>query len=126
MKNDVKILIVDDDNSIRQSLSAFLEDYDFVTTCVNSAENGLQLLQENSFDIALVDLRLPGLDGNMFIIKAHQIIPAMKFIILTGSVNYDLTEEIIKAGVSEQFVYLKPLPDLSIILKAINSLLTEE
>jgi len=58
-----RILIVDDEPGIRESLSGVLEDEDFETAAAASGEECLELLERESFDVALVDVWMPGLDG---------------------------------------------------------------
>ncbi len=58
-----RILIVDDEPGIRESLAGVLEDEDFETAAAASGEQCLELLERHSFDVALVDVWMPGLDG---------------------------------------------------------------
>jgi len=58
-----RILIVDDEPGIRESLAGVLEDEDFETAAAASGEECLELLERQSFDVALVDVWMPGLDG---------------------------------------------------------------
>ncbi len=58
-----RILIVDDEPGIRESLAGVLEDEDFDTAAAASGEQCLELLERESFDVALVDVWMPGLDG---------------------------------------------------------------
>src|ERR1051326_6262 len=58
-----KILIVDDEAAIRESLQGVLEDENDRATAVESGERCLELLQKDSFDVVLLDIWLPGIDG---------------------------------------------------------------
>ncbi len=58
-----RILFVDDVRGIRESLAGVLEDEDFETAAAASGEQCLELLERQSFDVALVDVWMPGLDG---------------------------------------------------------------
>jgi DNA-binding NtrC family response regulator len=88
----IKVLVIDDEASIRNSMSQFFEDFDIEVTAVGSAEKALEALADQSFHVAVVDIRLPGIDGDALIIKANQLAPALRFIIHTGSVEYRLSE----------------------------------
>src|ERR1022692_1012574 len=59
-----KILIVDDETGIRESLQGVLADEDYETATVESGEECLKLLRrEHSFEVVLLDIWLPGIDG---------------------------------------------------------------
>jgi two-component system nitrogen regulation response regulator NtrX len=57
------LLIIDDEESIRDSLSGILTDEGFATLTAPSAEEGLQLLEQKEIDLVLLDIWLPGMDG---------------------------------------------------------------
>src|SRR6266568_4286318 len=58
-----RILIVDDEPGIRESLSGVLEDENFQTEVAASGEECLELLDREGFDVALIDVWMPGIDG---------------------------------------------------------------
>jgi len=116
------ILVVDDEESIRRNLQEYLEDEGFEVLTAASAEEGLEILKKSTPDLSIVDMRLPGMDGNAFIIEAHQLLPCMKFLVFTGSVEYILTENIHALGLMENHILKKPLDDLSILVEQIDML----
>jgi len=118
----IKVLVVDDEPSIRRSLREFLDDFNFAVTSSDSAEEALKLIANNDFHVGIIDLRLPGMNGDVLIKSAHQMKPHMKFLIHTGSVGYQITQELISAGMKPEHVFLKPLPDLNLIADAIQKL----
>ncbi|MCW8908479.1 MAG: response regulator [Sedimenticola sp.] len=115
------ILIIDDEASIRESLGAYLEDHDFQVASAESAEEALAMLRQRHFDLAVVDMRLPGVSGDAFILEAAKAFPGLQFAIHTGSVEFQLTRELEEQGISSQDVYLKPLHDLSLLVKGIRA-----
>ena len=58
-----KVLIVDDEPTIRQALKGALEDEGFKTSLAESGEAGLEILTKHAFDVVLLDVWLPGIDG---------------------------------------------------------------
>lgn len=123
MTNDmIRVLVLDDEMSIRESLSDFLEDFNFQVFAAETAEAALEILKDNFVNVAIVDMRLPGIDGNSFIVQAHELSPETRFIIHTGSVNYHMTQDVRKVGVHENFVFLKPIGNLMTFVDAINRL----
>lgn len=119
----IKVLILDDEESIRESLADFLEDFNYDVVSAETAEDALELLQGATVDVAVVDMRLPGQDGNSFIVAANQVNPSTRFIVHTGSVNYHMSKEVRDIGVSPDFVFLKPVGNLMTFVDAIGQLL---
>ena len=75
----IRILIVDDEPFIRESLVGFLEDSEFDVLSTDSAESALELFSKNDYHLAIVDLRLPKMSGETLILKAYEINQNMKF-----------------------------------------------
>ncbi|HHB77272.1 MAG TPA: response regulator [Desulfobulbus sp.] len=118
------ILIVDDEQDLPEMIKDFLEDEtDFKVRCVNSAEKGQELLPVLRPDICMVDMRLPGMDGNTFILQTIKQLPDCKFIIHTGSSEYTIPPELRKQGITPQSVLFKPVIGLHLYLNKINELL---
>jgi DNA-binding NtrC family response regulator len=126
MSSPIRVLVVDDEPSIRNSLVEFLEDYQFAVSAAESAEGALELIEHTPIDVAIVDIRLPKLDGDSFILQAHQRYPRMRFLIHTGSVEYKLPDELKGFGVHHANVFLKPQMDLSVFEEAIRKLMDTE
>lgn len=122
----IHVLIVDDEPSICHSLSEFLEDFGFKVSSAENAEKAIELLEESSFDAAVVDLRLPGMSGEGLILVAHYRQPQMKFVIHTGSAGYLLSDELKAVGINQEYVFFKPQYDLSRIADAIHALVKKD
>ena len=123
METSVKVLVVDDEPGIRESLADFLDDYEFDVFSAESAEQALEIVESETLDLAIVDLRLPGISGDTMILKSHSLRPEMKFLIHTGSVDYRLPNELKAIGMGSENLFLKPIPDLTVIIDAINKIL---
>jgi len=119
-----RVLVVDDEPSIRNSLVEFLEDCQFEVSAADSAEGALDLIARVPIDVALVDIRLPKLDGDSLILQAHLLRPQMRFPIHTGSVEYQLPDELKTFGVAQEHIFLKPQMDLSVFRDAISKLMS--
>jgi CheY-like chemotaxis protein len=114
-----RILVVDDEESIRRSLRAYLEDEGVDVVATGSGEEALETLSHSHADAAIVDIRLPGMDGNTFIERAHDLRPEMTFVIYTGSVDYKVPGRLQAAGLNDQHVFKKPLSDMSVLSAAV-------
>jgi len=79
-----RILIVDDDESIRKILSTILEEEGYV---VDTAENGKEAIEKSTakfYNLALIDVRLPDIEGVTLLAKLKETVPRMRKIIITG------------------------------------------
>ncbi|MCP4117498.1 MAG: response regulator [Desulfobacteraceae bacterium] len=120
MTHQIRILVVDDDSSVLLGLCDYLEDEGYDTVATDSAEEALALLEKHHFRVVIVDIRLPGMDGNDFVINASKISSGMEFIIHTGSTEYFLPEQLKKLGIRKEDVFNKPVGDLDVIGEAIK------
>ncbi len=119
---NANVLIVDDDVSIRESLGAYFEDEGFEVHSEESAEEALRIMKDRTFDVAVVDLRLPAMDGAEFIRRAHHLWPDVRYLIFTGSASFELPEDLKALPCVSNTVYQKPLLDLKILSEAVRRL----
>lgn len=124
MPRPATVLIVDDEPLIRLNLQAFLEDDGFDVLAAASAEQALSLLRNGQIDFAIVDMRLPGMDGNQLILSALSLNPSLKLLIHTGSVEYCLPSPLLERGLTESDIWLKPVADMSQLVREISSRLS--
>jgi len=116
-----RVLLVDDEIHIRASMGAFLEDEGYIVTTVGSAEEALETIKSQDFDVGVIDLRLPGMDGEKLILHIIQEKPAMRFLIHTGSADFEITPELSAHGLKAQDIIKKPVRDLHTIALAIQN-----
>ncbi|MCP4750214.1 MAG: response regulator [Proteobacteria bacterium] len=123
--SEIRVLVIDDEPFIRESLAGFLEDCDFEVTSAESGEEALELLKTSPVEIAIVDLRLPGMNGDALIQQVNKVSRNIRFLIHTGSVDYRISKELDKIGVRPEHVFYKPQPDLSLFVEKIEALLQD-
>lgn len=114
------ILIVDDDEAQRSLLAGYLKKRDYTVTTAVSGHEAIKKNQEKGFDLAILDLKMPEIDGIETMIKMKEIDPEMHFIILTG---YGTVETAVKAMKIGAYDYLsKPinLDELELIIERIH------
>ena len=109
----VKILLVDDEEIVRITLEAYLEDEGYTVISANSGEEALERIVDQNMDVGIIDMRLPGIDGNVLISELNKLQPEMKFIIHTGSMGYSLPESLTALGISDELVFKKPIKSIS-------------
>ncbi len=84
MDESVRILVVDDDESIRKTIAAILEEKGYI---VDTAENGKAAIEKsnaNFYNLALIDIRLPDMEGTRLLAEMKETTPKMVKIIVTG------------------------------------------
>lgn len=113
----MKVLVVDDEEMIRESLAAYFESRGARVVKAGSAEEALAILSETEIESAVVDIRLPGMNGNEFMYRAHSLRPNMRIVIHTGSVDYVVPGDVLEAGVRPVAVFQKPVFDLEDLFK---------
>jgi len=122
-EGEINVLLVDDESAVCDTLNDYLEDYGFNISSVGNSKEAIEILSEEKFDIALIDMRLPYMDGDTLILKAHELQPDLRFLIHTGSAAYEVTKELYKIGIRKKHVFFKPIKDLSLIRDAITDLM---
>ena len=96
-----KTLLVDDDELIRDSLNMVFDSKGCFIKTAETAEEGLQALQEEKYDIIISDLRLPGVDGLRFLKFASLIQPEIVKVLITAYKDDRVYSEAQRIGVSE-------------------------
>lgn len=117
------ILVVDDDPAILLNTSAYLEDEGYAVLQANTARNALSVVEQEKPSIAIIDMRLPDMNGNELILQARTLNPKMRFIIHTGSTDYVLPQSLLDIGISQEHVIHKPVVDMKIFTTVIADLL---
>jgi DNA-binding NtrC family response regulator len=93
-----RLLIVDDENELKNALCETLADDGYETVGASSGSEGLKLLEKHDFDLLLSDLMMPGMDGIETFRKALEIDPNIIGIIMTGQGTIHSAVEAMKAG----------------------------
>ena len=118
-----RVLVVDDEPLIAMSIQAFLEDEGMLVQSVSSAEDALDLVQSGSgFDVCVIDMRLPGMDGNAAIRALHGTCPALRYLVYTGSANYVIPAELQAMTDREIPLLRKPLFDMNMLVTRVRDL----
>jgi two-component system nitrogen regulation response regulator NtrX len=94
----VQVLIVDDEVGIRQSLAGVLEDEGYSTSSVESGEACLQLLTEQQFDVVLLDIWLPGIDGLEVLERISALENPPEIVMISGHGNIETAVRATKLG----------------------------
>ena len=93
-----RILIVDDDEAHRESLTLLLSDEGYSVLNSDCGESALEVIEHASVDVVLCDLRMPGIDGFDLMPQIARRLPGVPIILMSAHGTQDLAVEAIKRG----------------------------
>jgi DNA-binding NtrC family response regulator len=118
MSSKPKILIVDDEERFRTTLGKLLTVHGLEIKTLGSAREALEELQTADYDVILLDVKMPEMNGIEALAEIKKINPSLEVIILTGHASVDAAVEIMRLGGYEYL--LKPCP-VEALLEKIDS-----
>jgi len=98
---EMRMLLIDDDEWIRDSLSLFFEGEGCPLLALETAEEGMEVLQKQDYDIIIVDYRLPGMDGLTFFKRIQKSHPDAIKILITAYGSEKVVSESTRTGVQD-------------------------
>jgi signal transduction histidine kinase len=116
----IRVLIADDEDGLRTTIAAWLGDEGFE---VQEAPNGLEavkLVQSNDFDIALLDIKMPGMNGLEVLRYVRKNSPTTDTVMMTGMSDVGMAVEAMKLGARE---YLTKPVDLDQLVPQLRALM---
>ncbi len=106
-KQDIKVLLVDDEQTLVEYLAKRLLREGFTVKATFSGEEAVQAATNENFDVAVVDLKMPGMDGVETQKRLKEIQPFLQCIVLTG---HGSIESALESGKQDAYKYLlKPI-----------------
>lgn len=108
-----KILIVDDEDAIRRTLKDILTFEKFKVDEARDGMEGLAKVKKNSYDVVLMDIKMPNMDGMDALERLQEIQPDLPVIMISGHANIDNAVEAVKKGA---FDFIQKPPDLNRLL----------
>jgi DNA-binding NtrC family response regulator len=123
MDKTARILVVDDDESVRKVLSLILEEEGYV---VDTAENGKEAIEKSEskfYNLALIDIRLPDMEGTKLLTAIKESTPKMAKIIITGYPTLKNAVEAVNKG-ADAYI-LKPF-NMDNVLETIKEQLKKQ
>ena len=97
----MKILLIDDDEWIRDSLGLYFEDEGCQLFALETAEEGIEALKDQNYDIIMVDYRLPGMDGLEFLKRIQKTQPNALKVLITAYKSKGVVSEALKIGIQD-------------------------
>jgi two-component system nitrogen regulation response regulator NtrX len=115
-----KILIIDDERSIRSTLREILEYEDYTVDDIDNGVDGLELIQKNDYDLVLCDIKMNRLDGMEVLTEGLLMKPDLPFIMISGHGTVETAVEASKKGA---FDFISKPPDLNRLLITVRNAL---
>ena len=111
--NSATLLIIDDDDVVRASIAAYLEDSGFKVLQANNGVQGLELFDREQPDLLVCDLRMPQIDGLELIRRINGKASEIPVIVLSGAGVMSDAVEALRLGAADYLI--KPLEDLAVL-----------
>src|SRR6201989_2783984 len=115
-----KILIIDDERSIRSTLREILEYEDYVVEDTDNGIDGLAMIKNNNYDLVLCDIKMNRMDGMEVLSEGLSIKPDLPFIMISGHGTVETAVEASKKGA---FDFISKPPDLNRLLITVRNAL---
>jgi response regulator RpfG family c-di-GMP phosphodiesterase len=112
-----RILIVDDDASVRDVIAVLLREEGYLCTTVTSAEAALEMAQASEYPLVISDVRMPGHDGFWLLERMHEGFPDTAVIMLTAYGDTEAAVECLRNGAAD---YLLKPPKVTELIRAIE------
>lgn len=117
------ILIVDDERSTRQALTELFNQLGYKASQAASGDEALNLLAEQTYEVVVLDLQMPGKDGLAVLAVAEEIAPDSAFIVFTAHASTDTAIAALRSGVVD---YLQKPCSLQTIAEAVQKALEKQ
>lgn len=102
-KSNYGILIVEDNQSMREGLLASLEKEDYAVSTAPDGQQAWSLIQNKPFDLVITDIKMPGIDGLTLMKKVKSLTPTTDIILITAFATIDIAVDAMKCG-AEDFI----------------------
>ena len=112
-KTSATLLIIDDDEVVRASLAAYLEDSGFSVLQASNGQQGLQVFERDQPDLVICDLRMPQMGGLELIRQVTELAPQTPVIVVSGAGVMNDAVEALRLGAADYLI--KPLEDLAVL-----------
>ncbi|HIE04593.1 MAG TPA: response regulator [Candidatus Latescibacteria bacterium] len=117
--DDRSMLLVEDEDSLREILEEFFKSRGYEVVAVGSGEEALEVISNRKFQIGLLDLKLPGMDGIELARRVREDDPDMLVLIMTGYPSVESVKEAAESGVYDYIVKPFRLDELEKIIEQV-------
>jgi|GEM_PF-635841 len=118
-----KILTIDDETFIRQSIRTYLEDYGFIVFEAENGQEGIEVFQREQPDLVLLDLRMPEMDGLQVLDILGAKFPDTPLLVASGTGSMTSVVQALRLGAWDYI--FKPIEDMEVLKHAIEKSLNQ-
>jgi two-component system, NtrC family, response regulator AtoC len=119
MTDAVRMLVVDDEEIVRESLSGWLRKDGYAVTSAADGRAALEALRSERFAVALLDLKMPGMDGLTLLEEARRLRPETTYVVMTAYATVDTAVAAMKLGAYDYLVKPFDPEELSVLVQRI-------
>jgi len=123
MEKEMRILVVDDEEIVRESLSSWLKEDGYEVNAVESGIKALEEIQKNPCDVMLIDMKMPEMDGLQLLERVKKIKPETVMVIITAYPTVDTAVKAMKEGAYDYIVKPFNPEEISLVIKKIEEYL---
>ena len=117
MEKDVNILVVDDEEIVRESLCNWLQEDGYQAEAVEDGFKALDIIKKKPWNVLFVDLKMPGMDGLEVMRRAKALQPELPIIIITAYATVNTAVEAMKEGAYDYLVKPFNPEEISLIIR---------
>ena len=117
MTNPARILVVDDDENIRKTLTTILKNEGYIVDTAQNGSEAVKKTEKTAYNVALIDIRLPDIEGIELLTKIKDAVPKTRKIIVTG---YPTLKNAVAAVNKQAHAYLMKPVDIEKLLETIR------
>lgn len=122
---NIRLLIVDDEEDFLESTSKALSRRGFVVDCAQNGTDAIKMAKKNSYDILILDVKMPDIDGIAVFRIIHKILPDLLILLLTGHSTLNDAFQTLKEGVTNYLTKPIEMDELAMCIKNVVSLTDE-
>jgi DNA-binding NtrC family response regulator len=115
-KDKINVLLVDDEEALLDSIKRRLQIREFNVIAVNRGEKALEVVRNHPVDVAILDLKMPGMSGKDVLVNLKRDYPWLEIVILTGHGSFDPDKEQVYG---KAYTYLGKPCDLTTLLEVL-------
>ena len=117
MKPELNIMVVDDELIVRESLKGWLEKFGYGVDTAEDALDALEKLERESYDVLLVDIKMPGMDGIELLKKVKEDQPDVIVVMITAHGSIESAIEAMKSGARDYLMKPFDPEDLELLIE---------
>lgn len=112
-----RVLVVEDESILANSISIYLERHGCETAVAGCGEDGVQVAEESGPDVAVVDVRLPGMDGLEVLRRLREASPATEVVMMTADTSAESAVQAMRLGAFDYMTKPLDLNELRVMVE---------